>query len=368
MRIGVDARFLVAERTGVETYFQEILERLILLGGEEEYFLYGSHGMAPRLPPGKWQCVESRRLAFPPGSPRPRPEDRLDLFYSPVTAFPSSGAPRRVVTVHDLSWHHVPDSYSPLERFRHRRWVSRAVAEADRVVVVSEATRRDLAAAFPASETKSVVIPPGVEERFFAEWGRRDEQRVRDRYSLQGRYLLTLGSFHPRKNLPDLVEAYDRLRSRSAERMTLLIAGRGGRDSGRLVDRILRSPYRGDILMAGYVPREDLPALYAGADLLVFPSRYEGFGIPALEAMAVGTPVLVSDLPVFEEVCADAALRFRPGDPDSLAEGMAASLREEPGRLERVRRGAERARRFRWEDSARRLRDLFREVMEGSRE
>jgi glycosyltransferase involved in cell wall biosynthesis len=189
---------------------------------------------------------------------------------------------------------------------------------------------------------------------------------VRDRYSLPGRYLLTLGSFHPRKNLPALVEAYDRFRSRHPEKVTLLVAGRGGRDSSRLLSRILRSPFRKDILLAGYVPREDLPALYAGADLLVFPSRYEGFGIPALEAMAVGTPVLVSDLPIFQEVCGEAALRFDPRDPDSMAEGIARSLQEEPGRAERIRRGAERARGFRWEDSARRLRDLFHAVAEES--
>ena len=367
MRIGVDARFLVAQRTGVETYFQEILERLILLGGAEEYLLYGTREVLPRLPEGRWQSVEDRRGLRAWRRPAPRPEDRLDLFYSPVTAFPLSGAPRRVVTVHDLSWHHVPDSYSALDRFRQRRWVSLAVRLADRIVAVSETTRRDLSALFPEAARKTSVVPPGVEDRFFAEWGRREEQRVRDRYSLDGRYLLTLGSFHPRKNLVNLVEAYDRFRSGNPGRVLLLIAGRGGRDSGRLLSRIVRSPFRREILLSGYIPREDLPALYAGADLLVFPSRYEGFGIPALEAMAVGTPVATSDLPVFEEVCGEAALRFDPEDPDSIARGIALSLQEEPARAERIRLGAERARRFRWESSARRLRDLFRETVGGDR-
>jgi len=367
MRIGVDARFLVTERTGVETYFQEILERLILLGGAEEYLLYGTRGILPPLPEGRWQSADDRRGLRVWRRPAPRPEDRLDLFYSPVTAFPLTGAPRRVVTVHDLSWHHVPESYSALDRFRQRRWVSLAVRLADRIVAVSETTRGDLSALFPEAARKTAVIPPGVEDRFFAEWGRREEQRVRDRYSLDGRYLLTLGSFHPRKNLVNLVEAYDRFRSRNPGRILLLIAGRGGKDSGRLLSRIVRSPFRREILLSGYVPREDLPALYAGADLLVFPSLYEGFGIPALEAMAVGTPVVTSDLPVFEEVCGAAALRFDPEDPDSIARGIALSLQEEPARAERIRLGAERARSFRWENSARRLRDLFRETAEVDR-
>ena len=367
MRIGVDARFLVAQRTGVETYFQEILERLILLGGAEEYFLYGTRGIPPRLPEGRWQSVEERRGLRSGGgrSPVRRTGSTCSTRPSPRSPSPERRAASSRCTISPGTT--FPESYSALDRFRQRRWVSLAVRLADRIVAVSETTRRDLSALFPEAARKTVVIPPGVEDRFFAEWGRRDEQRVRDRYSLDGRYLLALGSFHPRKNLPNLVEAYDRFRSENPGRILLLIAGRGGRDSGRLLSRIVRSPFRREILLSGYVPREDLPALYAGADLLVFPSLYEGFGIPALEAMAVGTPVLVSDLPVFEEVCGAAALRFNPEDPDSIARGIALSLQEEPERAERIRQGAERARRFRWEDSARRLRDLFRETAEERR-
>lgn len=365
MRIGVDARFLVAERTGVENYFQEVLERLILLGGPEEYLLYGSQGLEPRLPDGRWQGVEQKNPFSFVGRVGRLRRDRLDLFYSPVTAFPLAGVARRVVTVHDLAWHFVPESYSPWERFRQRRWTSLAVRMADRIVTVSESTRKDLVALFPAASERVVVISPGVGDDFFGEMPRRDEQRVRDRYGLGGRYLFTVAGFHPRKNLPNLVEAYDRFRSRSPERILLLIAGRGGRDSSRLLSRILRSPYRREILLAGYVPRLDLPALYAAAELVILPSRFEGFGIPALEAMACGTPVLVSDLPAFREICAGAALRVDPEDPDSIAEGIVRSLREEPERLERVRLGAERARAYQWEVSARNLRDVFREVVGG---
>ncbi len=365
MRIGVDARFLVEERTGVETYFQEILERLILLGGPEEYLLYGSEGIAPGLPEGRWKRVNGGHGTGNWRLPARLRRDEVDLFYSPVTAFPLTGVPRRIVTVHDLSWSNVPWSYSALERFKQRRWTSLAAREVDRIVAVSESTRRELIRLYPAAEPRTVVIPPGVEERFFREVARREEERVRNRYGLEGRYLLTLATFHPRKNLPTLVEAYDRFRERGQERVRLVIAGRGGKDSGRLLARIARSPFHADILLAGYVPRDDLPALYAAADLFVLPSRSEGFGIPVLEAMACGTPVLVSDLPVFQEVCGDAASRVNPEEPDSIAEGIACLLREEPERTEKVRRGAERARGFRWEASALRLRELFRETAGG---
>jgi len=177
----------------------------------------------------------------------------VDLFYSPVTAFPLTGVPRRIVTVHDLSWSSVPWSYSALERFKQRRWTSLAARVADRVVSVSESTRRDLIRLHPAAEPRTVVIPPGVEERFFLEVSRREEERIRSRYGLEGRYLLTLAAFHPRKNLPNLVEAYDRFRERGLERIRLVIAGRGGKDSGRLLARIARSPFQADILLAGHI-------------------------------------------------------------------------------------------------------------------
>jgi glycosyltransferase involved in cell wall biosynthesis len=364
MRIGVDARFLVAERTGVESYFFELLRRLIQLGGPEEYLLYRCRGLEPRLPEGKWRRAGNGASWSPRGIGPRLVEDRVDLFYSPVTAFPVWGRMRRVVTVHDLAWHHEPGSYSPLVRLRMRRWTELAVARADRIVAVSRATREDLIAQYPEAAGRTVVIEPGVEERYFAEWGRRDEQRVRDRYSLDGRYFLTLASFHPRKNLPALVRAYDRFRETSPERILLVLAGRGGRDSARLAGRIDRSPFRRDILLTGYVPHEDLPALVAAAELFVLVSRAEGFGIPALEAMACGTPVLVSDLPVFREVCGEAALYVDASDPEAIAQALARALREEPDRSRRIAAGIERARGYRWDESARKLRDLFRAVKE----
>ena len=361
----MDARFLVEERTGVETYFHELLVRLIRLGGAEEYLLFRGGGLLPRLPEGRWRCVEADGRAWAWGLTGKLAGERLDLFYSPVTAFPLTGGVKIVSTVHDLSWHYVPSSYSALERFRQRRWTALAATHAHAIVVVSDSTGRDLSGLFPSTSPKVSTISPGVDEGFFRTVGPREEQRVRDRYGLPGRYLLALAAFHPRKNLPQLVEAFDRFRSSSPERIQLLLAGRGGKDSARLLARIARSPFSRDILLAGYVPREDLPALYSGADLFALVSRYEGFGIPALEAMACGTPVMVSDLPVFREVCADAAVRVDPENPEAMSEAIAASLQDTPERSRRLEEGIRRAQAYRWEASAGRLRELFRRTAGG---
>jgi len=362
LRIGVDARFLVEEKTGVETYFHQLLSRLIRLGGDEEYVLFRGDSLMPELPAGRWRLVGAGGRAWSWGLTGKLSAESLDLFYSPVTAFPLAGAPRSIVTIHDLSWHHTPSSYSTLERARQRRWTALAARHADGIVVVSETTGKDFAALHPSAAGKMTTISPGVDDSSFGSVPASEVQRVRDRYGLTGRYLLALASFHPRKNLPGLVEAYDRFRSRGPERLQLLLAGRGGSDSSRVLDRVARSPFRSDILLSGYVPQTDLAALYAAAELFVLASHYEGFGIPALEAMARGTPVLVSDLPVFREVCGEAALRVAPGDADALAEGIGASIRDTPARSARIEAGISRARGYRWENSATRLVDFFRQV------
>ncbi|HEU4403649.1 MAG TPA: glycosyltransferase family 1 protein [Candidatus Polarisedimenticolia bacterium] len=360
MRIGIDARFLIEQRTGVETYFQEILERLVRLAGPEEYVLFGTGPRRPALPEGRWSCVEGDTGVAPWMTPRLLRRERLDLFYSPVTALPLAGVRRRIATVYDLAWHHVPAHYPLAERVSQRLWLGLAGRVADRIVTISEATRRDIAGLLPAARTE--VITPGVDPAFFREIPAPVVAQVRGRYGLEGGYLLVVATYHPRKNLPRLIEAYDRFRNRMPGRTRLVIAGRGGADTERLRERVAVSPYRGDILLPGYVPREDLPALYAGADLFLLPSRYEGFGMPLAEAMACAVPVLASDLPIFREVCGEAALYLDPDDTESIVQGIERGLRRGPERETRVRLGIERAGRFRWDASALRLRDLFRET------
>jgi len=358
----MDARFLVQERTGVETYFHEILSRLVRLGGEDEYVLFRGDALRPALPEGRWRLVGAAGRAWTWGLKGTLRSEGLDLFYSPVTAFPLAGAPRCVVTIHDLSWHHAPASYSAWERAKQRRWTALAASHAHGIVVVSDATRKDFDDLHPAVKAQRITISPGVDETFFAGAPTGEVKRVRARYGLQARFLLALASFHPRKNLVTLVEAYDRFRAASPERIQLLLAGRSGSDSPNVLGRVARSPYRDDILLCGYVPREDLPALYSSAELFALVSHYEGFGIPVLEAMACGTPVVVSDLPVLHEVCGEAALFAAPARAEAIAAQIGEALRDTPERSRRIEEGRRRAHRHRWEDAALRLKDFFRQV------
>lgn len=364
MKIGIDGRFLLHRRTGVETYLHEILRRLLTLEGTEEYVLFRCDG-DPQLPPGRWRHAGGNG-ARGAGAWRAISlllQEKPDLFYSPVTAYPLAGAGRLIVTVHDLAWHQLPADYSFNQRLRHRLWVRMAARRADRIVTVSATTRAHLVEMEPAVSGRTSVISPGVDDGFFRESPPEDRQRARRRYGLEGHYILAVGTFHPRKNLPTLVDAFDRFRARNGERVQLLLAGGAGDDSDRIRERVRSSRHRDDIVLAGYVPREELPALYSDADLLALPSRQEGFGIPPLEAMACGTPALVADLPIFREVCGDAAFLVTASDPDNIAAGIETARRGAPGSGDRIKRGRERARRYRWENSALQLRDLFRDTV-----
>ncbi len=364
MKIGVDARFLLHRKTGVETYAHEILKRLVVFQGPEEYVLFRCDG-DPQLPPGRWRHagrMNGSRGAGPWRAFAQLLQEKPDLFYSPVTAFPLAGVRRLVVTVHDLAWHQLPAHYPLDQRLRHRLWLRMAASRASRVVAVSRTTRDHLAEIEPGVTSRIDVIPGGVDGGLFHEATPEARRRVREQYGLTDRYLLTVSSFHPRKNLPGLVEAYERFRARTRDRIQLLLVGGGGDDADRVRDRVAASPHRDDILLPGYVPREDLPPLYSDADLFALPSLQEGFGIPPLEAMACGTPVLVSDLPIFREVCGEAAVWVNPSDPQAIATGIEAARRDAPGSRDRINRGFEQARRFRWENSALLMRDLFRDV------
>ena len=362
MKIGIDARFLLHRRTGVEIYLHEILRRLVTLEGTEEYVLFRCDG-DPQLPPGRWRHAggSGARGAGAWRAISLLLREKPDLFYSPVTAYPLAGAGRLIVTVHDLAWRQLPADYPLDQRLRHRLWMRMAARRADRIVTVSATTRGHLVELEPSVSGRVSVISPGVDDAFFREAPLQDCRRVRERYGLEGPYILAVGTFHPRKNLPALVDGFDRFRAGNAGRVQLLLAGGAGDDSDRVRERARSSRHRDDIVLAGYVPREDLPALYSDADLFALPSRQEGFGIPPLEAMACGTPALVADLPIFREVCGDAAFLVEASDPGAIATGIATARRGAVGTTDRIARGRERARRYRWENSALQLRDLFRD-------
>ena len=317
-----------------------------------------------RLPiPSRWFDRVAMRLDVP----RLEWMLRFDVLFAPNFVPPPTRSRRVVLTVHDLAFRRFPET-APMAT---RRWLSRleeALREAWQVIVVSERTRSDLLEAYPRAAARLAdrvsVVPLGVDVDVFRPSGVDAVEAVRRRYGIEGPFLLSLGGIEPRKNLPALLSAYASLPD--DVRPALVIAGPiapwnpEGWDLVRPALDALPPPIRDRVVVTGYVSEEEKVALLGGAEALVYPSLYEGFGLPVIEAMACGTPVLTSNVSALPATAGDAALLVDPHDTDDIASGIEAILTDRALR-ERLRAaGTERARTFSWDETARRTVEVLR--------
>jgi glycosyltransferase involved in cell wall biosynthesis len=288
---------------------------------------------------------------------------RFDVLWAPNFVPPPTRTRRLVLTVHDLAFRRFPDT-APMAT---RRWLTRldrALRRAAEVITPSEATRTDLLDLYPVGEARVTVIPHGVDHTRFRPAPAEDVERVRRRFGIDGPYLLFVGGLEPRKNLPALLRAYAALPD--GLRPALVLAGASvpwnpeGRDALAAALYGLRAGARDRVVQIGYVSDPDRAPLYTGAEALAFPSRYEGFGLPLLEAMACGTPVVTSNVSSLPEVAGEDAVLVDPTDEDSITAGLTRVL-EDDGLRGRLRRaGPIRAARFTWKQSAQRHAEVLR--------
>ena len=258
-----------------------------------------------------------------------------------------------MVTIHDLGYLHFPRAHRLLDRLYldlSTRFNARAAAH---IIADSQATKRDLVERYGVEPSKISVIYPGYDEEAFQPVREREAiEAVKARYGIAGDYILFVGTIQPRKNLVRLMEAFSLLKRQAAD-LQLVIAGKKGWLYEAIFRRVEELGLEGQVVFTGYVAEEGLPALFSGARLFVFPSLYEGFGLPVLEAMACGTPVVCSNASSLPEVAGDAALLFDPLDVEGMAAAMGRVLGDERLRAELIERGLQRARGFSWEKCAR---------------
>lgn len=369
MRIGIDYTAAARQGAGIGRYTRDIVRALARLDADSRYVLLSAERGAPRRaadlawPPNfsvrslpltdRHLAILWQRLRLP--IPVEVATGRLDLFHSPDFVLPPVLRARTALTVHDLSFLRLPECSSPPLLEYLMRSVPPSVARADIILADSESTRRDVVELLGIPEGRVQVVYAGVEERF----GRSVEPDAAEaalrRHGVRRPYILALGTLQPRKNYPTLIRAYDRLRREHGVDHQLVIGGGEGWLYEDIYATIGALGLHDDVKVTGFVEDADLPALYRGADLFAFPSLYEGFGIPVLEAMASGTPVVTSDASSLPEVAGDAALLVSPTDVDGLAHAMWRLIDDRGLVAELVRRGRDRAARFTWEAAARSL-------------
>ncbi len=364
--IGIDAsRLSVGQRTGTETYTCQLLTALAQLDIDDPIRLYLNADEPPDLEhpigdpvfmpfPRLWTHgrLSWEMLRRPPG-----------VLFVPAHVVPAMH-PRTVVTIHDLGYLHEGAAH-PAGQRRMLDWTTRwSCHAAAHIIAISNATKRDLQTAYHVSDDRITVIPHGVDPSFHPR-SNAEIAAVKQRYQLPDHYLLAVGTIQPRKNYGRLAEAM-RAVDQAGLPHRLVIAGKRGWLADQVVQAVDASGMRHRVQFIDYVPQADLPALYSGAVLFCFPSRYEGFGLPALEAMACGVPTIVSDRGSLPEVVGDAAIIVEPTNGDILGTAVVRLLRDgaERGRL--VERGRERAAEFTWERTARQTLDVLRAVRDGT--
>jgi glycosyltransferase involved in cell wall biosynthesis len=381
MLITIDFTPAVHQRAGIGRYTRGLVDALTRLDADNEYKLLvlgqaGAHFVPTRLPPNfrlrfapvsdRWATLLWHRLNLP--LPVELFSGRADIFHGPSFTLPPSFTPS-LLTVHDLSFLRYPQGAHPSLLAWLTRAVPRSLRRARHVLADSKSTRADLIDLMQIPAERITVIGAGVEERFHPVSDPVTLAQVCARYQLPERFVLSVSTLEPRKNFTGLIAAFDRLTATTSpgpiSDLHLVIAG----GKGWLYDDIFtaaeESPVRDRIHFPGFVADEDLPALYSLAALFAFPTHYEGFGIPVLEAMACGTPVVCADNSSLPEVAGDSALLVRATDTDALAEAMHCLLVDLSLREELVLRGREQAGKFSWDEPARRLLKVYQKVARG---
>lgn len=380
MKVGVDVRVLMDKYySGVSSYTANLLEAIFLLDKQNKYKLFFNsfHNQSERL--GKWDkdnaeliglnipnkifnYLFQKTLSFPKLD---KVIGGVDIFWSPHFSFTKlSRETKKVITVHDLSFLRYPEFFSARKNFWHKALsIKKTLREADKIIAVSGNTKNDIVELLGINEDKVQVIYSGnnVVKKEVSE---SDANDFLTEKKLFGRIILYLGTIEPRKNIINLIKAYNVLRQSGEEfaDVKLVLAGASGWKNRLTYREWQLSPYKNDIRFLGYVNQFEKDVLYSEASLFAYPSFYEGFGFPPLEAMTYGVPVVCSNVSSLPGVVGDAALMINPYEFTEICEAFKLILTNEGFRNLLITKGLKRAEEFTWEKTAREYLDVFKKL------
>ncbi|MEO0073535.1 MAG: glycosyltransferase family 1 protein [candidate division WOR-3 bacterium] len=364
VRIGVEVGFIGDARAGVARYTWNLLREMLQLTSGVEFRFYSPRPVEIPLSPGGWQqCTEPELARLPLGLwtqwalPRVLFRDRVDVFWGQGYTMPGRFCwpRRRVLTVHDLTAAVCPETMETRTRLTYSLLLSRAVRNADVVVAVSHATARLLHLVLGVPEDKLRVVYEGVDPALLVSSSQEPVVVAKTRFGLSPGFILSVGTIEPRKDYVTLLRAHDRL----PRNCLLVIAGAEGWNCQHIMREIRMRESTGRVRFLGRVEDEELRALYGAARVMVYPSRYEGFGLPVVEAMACGCPVVCSWTSSLPEVAGSAAEYFEPGNVEELADKLARLLVDDKRLSVMATMGRERAGGFSFRRAAREMLEIF---------
>ncbi|HEV8366779.1 MAG TPA: glycosyltransferase family 1 protein [Pyrinomonadaceae bacterium] len=374
MHIAIDAHSVGSGLGGNETYATNLIEALAEIDNSNLYTLYVTKNEAVKRFANRWPNVKVRltlphtplvRIPFTLSVElRRRPVDILHVQYTspPFTPCPV------VNTIHDLSFEHLPQTFKRRSWRQMRLTIRRSAQTAAHIITDSDFSRNDILATYKLTADRVTAIPLAASSRYAPVVDSEELDCVRRKYGIAGDYILTVGSIQPRKNMPRLIRAYsDLCRDGSVEPLPkLVVAGKRAWLYEETLATAENSAVRDQIIFIGYVPDQDLPALYSAARCFVYPSYFEGFGIPALEAMSCGTPTITADRTCFPEVIGDAGFMVDAFSEESIMRGMLTVLSDERLRAKLREKGLQRASLYNWKQTARKTLEVFEMVHAGN--
>lgn len=284
-----------------------------------------------------------------------------DLIFSPDGFCSLTTRIPQVLAIHDLAFMHYPSGINSLYRSYYRHYTPQFIRRARHIVTVSEFSKESILHHYPQASGKISVVYNAADPGF-QPLGWQEKEHVKDRFTNGQEYFLYAGAIHPRKNLINLLKGFSWFKKRHQSHMKLVLAGRMAWGNDDFEKQLQLYKYRNDVVITGYLPDEQMQALTGAAYALVYPSYWEGFGLPVLEAMQSAVPVITSSNSSMPEVAGDAGLYNEPADAEGWGKAMGLMYKDEQLRSRLIEKGLERARMFSWEESAARLHDLFTKV------
>ena len=371
MDIAVHASHLCQNREdGNQTYIKNLLPRLAGFEKDTYHLYYNSQPQAPLTHSHLKHHIYPEPFAWTQRVfPRILESDQPDLLFMPIQMLPFRKPQKlpSVVTIHDLAFFYYPETFPIKDRTLHKLYVKEAIYQADSLIAITEATKNDILHRYDVPDEKIHVVHHGIDHERFRPATEHDQEsitQVKNTYGISKPYILYVGNVQPRKNIQGLIKAYQILRAHHKDiDCQLVIAGA----EAWMVDKSLKkvhNNWENDIIFTGRFQDQELAPLLWGATGFTLPSFYEGFGLPTLEAMACGTPVIVADTPALVEVAGDAALAADPHTPKAMAEQLHTLLCQDTLRQDLIQQGYKRAHTFSWEKSAEETHNILHHVYE----
>ncbi len=360
MKIGILTYLIDEKSAGIGRYTYNLVKNLLKFNGKNEFFLiHYKKDNSDIYQQGAYEiiipltCLPHKKIIWTDIIlPLKLQKCGLDILHDPYEFAPyffNVLDSKKILTLHDITPKLLPETHMKITQVRCKYELPRILNNADRIITVSNSSKRDILFYYKIKPEKVSVVYNGVGDSFKPQ---EDCANIKEKYNIKFPFFLFVGTLEPRKNIPTLIKAYKKLRKHRFIHK-LVIVGRKGWNYANIPQIIKDLSLENDVLLLDNVPEDDLPSFYSLADLFIYPSLYEGFGLPPLEAMACGTPVITSNTSSLPEVVGDAGIMVDPDDVDGLARAMHEVLTNDGLREEMIKKGLERAKLFSWENTAR---------------